>query len=109
MLRQPQATRGRISAGTASSTRLFLDGTMTGARGAAGPGGLTRTFLRSSDPEPHHARTKAIIRAHPEIYGYIGKNPVSALIVVTLVALQLGLAVLLAGSPWWLILIVAYG
>jgi len=82
---------------------------MRGARGPAASGAFNRSFFHSIDPEPHHARTKAIIRSHPEIYGFIGKNPSSALIVVALVTLQLGLAVLLAGAPWWLILLVAYG
>jgi sphingolipid delta-4 desaturase len=69
---------------------------------------VNKTFVHSNEPEPHHARTKAIIRQHPEIRGFIGKNPYSVLIIVTAVAMQLTLAVLLAQSPWWLILIVAY-
>lgn len=66
------------------------------------------TFVHSSEPEPHAARTKAILRAHPEMRGYIGKNPWSFLIVVALAAAQLGLAAAVAHAPWWAILLVAY-
>lgn len=69
---------------------------------------MTPSFTYSDEPEPHRARTKAILRAHPEMRRYIGKNPVSAWLILGLVAMQLCLAVALAGAPWWLILIVAY-
>lgn len=72
---------------------------------AAGP----TTFSRSSAPEPHKARTKAILRVHPEVRAQIGKNPWSILAIVFLVGIQFTLAYVLRGSPWWLVLVVAYG
>lgn len=67
------------------------------------------SFVHSSGPEPHHARTKAILGAHPEIRGLIGKNRWSFVVILALVAVQLGLAVAVAGARWWIILLVAYG
>jgi sphingolipid delta-4 desaturase len=69
---------------------------------------LSQGFSWSTQPEPHHARTKAILRAHPEIRSYIGKNPFSMLVITGLVVLQLVLAWAVADAPWWAILIVAY-
>jgi sphingolipid delta-4 desaturase len=65
-------------------------------------------FTYSRDPEPHKARTKTILKAHPDIRKHIGKNPYSFLAIVALVSLQIGLAALLTGSPWWLIFLTAY-
>ncbi len=64
-------------------------------------------FSRSLLPEPHRARTKRILECHPEVRLQIGKNPATVWIVFGTVALQIGLAVLLRSSPWWLILAVA--
>lgn len=62
--------------------------------------------------ETHSARAKAILKAHPEIRGLIGRNPwtaaLTALIVGTQFAVAIGFG--LAGlSWWWLALIAAYG
>jgi len=65
-------------------------------------------FSRSSDPQPHKARTQAILRRHPEVREEIGKNPWSFALVLFLVALQFALAWWLRAGPWWLILVVAY-
>ncbi len=65
-------------------------------------------FTRSAAPEPHKARTKAILKQHPEVRRQIGKNPWSFAAIVGVVALQLGLAFLLRDAPWWAILLVAY-
>ncbi|HET6411300.1 MAG TPA: fatty acid desaturase [Anaeromyxobacter sp.] len=59
-------------------------------------------------PEPHKERTRTLLAAHPEARNLCGHTPSSAVWLVGIVALQLGLAYLLRGSPWWLILIVAY-
>jgi len=66
-------------------------------------------FARTTDPEPHHARTKAILGQHPEIRRLVGRNPATFALILTVVAAQLGLAVALRESPWWLVLGVAYG
>ncbi|HSV29466.1 MAG TPA: fatty acid desaturase [Candidatus Omnitrophota bacterium] len=53
-------------------------------------------FLAAEGEEPHKRRRADILRAHPEIRALIGPNPASALLVVALVALQLGAAALLS-------------
>lgn len=68
-----------------------------------------RDFTYSDEAEPHKARTKAILRDHPEVRTLIGRNPWSALIIVAVVALQLGLAYALRAQPWWAVFLVAYG
>lgn len=70
---------------------------------------MSSSFAHSTQPEPHRARTKAILIAHPEIRGLIGKNRWSFLVILGLVAAQLGLAVAMADARWWVILLVAYG
>lgn len=67
-----------------------------------------RSFSYSDAPEPHKARTKAILRKHPEVRAQIGKNARSFLAIVALVAIQVGLAIALRDAPWWAILLVAY-
>lgn len=67
-----------------------------------------REFQFSTLPEPHKERTRAILKAHPEVREHIGRNPVSFLIIVFLVALQLSIAGLLSEQPWWLAMIIAF-
>jgi len=64
-------------------------------------------FLHSALPEPHRARTKAILEKHPDIRHHIGHNPRSFGLILALVAAQMMLAFLLRSSPWWLILAAA--
>ena len=69
-------------------------------------------FFVSAVDQPHPERTKAILEAHPEIRLLVGRNPWTALIMLGVVALQVGLAALLGRmglSYWWLALAVAYG
>lgn len=65
-------------------------------------------FAYSQAPEPHKARTKAILREHPEIRANIGKNPRSFALIVLVVSIQFALAFVLRDAPWWAILPVAY-
>ena len=58
-------------------------------------------FPRTNDPEPHQARTKAILRSHPQVRALIGRNPGTFVILVAIVALQVALAVALRSAPWW--------
>ena len=67
-----------------------------------------KEFQHSNTPEPHKARTRAILKAHPEVRKHIGRNPFSFLIVLFVVGLQITIAYLLAGQAWWLALIVAF-
>lgn len=59
-------------------------------------------------PEPHKERTRALLAAHPEAKDLCGHAPSTAAWLVAVVALQLTLAFLLRGSPWWLIVLAAY-
>ncbi len=65
-------------------------------------------FSHSSEPQPHKARTQAILREHPEVREEIGKNPWSFALILLLVAIQFALAWWLRDRPWWAILLVAY-
>src|SRR5437762_5274469 len=65
-------------------------------------------FSYSEHKEPHRDRTKELLRNHPEIRQFIGKNPYSLLIIVTGVLLQLGMSILLRASSWWIILLAAF-
>lgn len=65
-------------------------------------------FVYASSPEPHRNRTKAILKAHPEIRQYMGHNPMTFALIVLVVALQIGLAFILRHQAWWLQLLLAY-
>lgn len=65
-------------------------------------------FRFTEECEPHHPRTKAILRDHPEVRTLIGRNPWSGAVIAGVVGAQTALAVVMAQQPWWLILIVAY-
>jgi len=67
-----------------------------------------KDFQFSNSPEPHKERTRAILKAHPEVREHIGRNPVSFLIILFAVGLQLTIAYFLSSQPWWLALIVAF-
>ena len=65
-------------------------------------------FQYSNLPEPHKERTKQILKAHPEVRNLIGRNPVSAMITILVVALQFVIAYFLIDQPWWLTIIAAF-
>ncbi len=69
---------------------------------------IIKDFIYSDSPEPHRERTKEIIKQHPEVRKLIGRNPLSFIIILFVVALQITIAILLSSQPWWLALIVAY-
>ncbi len=70
--------------------------------------GEAGSFRVSEQPEPHKARTRAILQAHPEVRSLIGRNPWSFAIICGVVCLQLGLAFGLREQPAWLIAAVAW-
>ena len=73
---------------------------------------MQTAFYHSDDDQPHPERTRAILKAHPEVRQLMGRNPFTALIAVTTLVTQTSLAFAmgqLGGSYWWLSLIVAYG
>src|ERR1051325_10322525 len=67
------------------------------------------SFSINGQPEQVHTRRrKEIIKHHPEVRVLFGPCPLSALLIVGLVALQWTVAGLVSDQPWYLILPVAY-
>src|ERR1700679_3120584 len=69
-------------------------------------------FFVSAVDQPHPSRTQAILKAHPEIRGLIGRNPWTTAIMLGVVTLQIGLAALmgrLGMHYWWAALLLAWG
>jgi len=56
----------------------------------------------------HNTRVKNMLKDHPEIRDLIGNHPATALWCLAFVGVQLGMAFIAAGQPWWVILIAAY-
>lgn len=67
-----------------------------------------KDFIHSDSPEPHKARTKEIIKNHPEIRELIGRNHFSFVLIVFVVCIQITIAFVLRDQPWWPALIIAY-
>lgn len=65
-------------------------------------------FRFSTVPEPHRERTKEIINKHPKVRLLIGKNPMTAVAVVGMVAAMVGGAWLVRDASWWIVVLVAY-
>jgi len=65
-------------------------------------------YLRTDYREPHRERARRLLRDHPEVKELAGNLPFTFLFVVGIVALQVGVAVLLADQPWWVILAAAW-
>jgi len=70
--------------------------------------GETGEFRYADGREPHHERTRAILKDHPEVRQLIGRNPWSAALIVLLVSSQLTLAWALSTGPWWAVIGVAW-
>jgi sphingolipid delta-4 desaturase len=73
---------------------------------------MQSAFYQSQLDQPHPERTRAILKAHPEVRELMGRNPLTALIAFGVVTLQTAIACLmgrLGASYWWLTLILAYG
>ena len=72
---------------------------------------MDAAFYQSEADQPHPARARAIIKAHPEVRRLMVRNPYTALIALSIVTLQTGIAFgmgTLGFSYWWLSLLVAY-
>jgi sphingolipid delta-4 desaturase len=68
----------------------------------------TDTFIQTEKPVAHFSRTREIIKKHPEIRQLNGRNPYTALITLSCVAIQVGVAYLLKDQAWWASVIAAY-
>ena len=69
------------------------------------------TFHKAEFDQPHPERTRAILKAYPEVRKLMGKNPYTALILLLVLTIQTSLAFAmgkLGFDYWWLSLIVAY-
>ena len=56
-------------------------------------------FLNSESQEPHRDRTKMLLRDHPELRRFIGRNPYTALFILGCVSIQVSLGLLVRDSP----------
>jgi sphingolipid 4-desaturase/C4-monooxygenase len=65
-------------------------------------------FYYTEEKDIHFVRPIEIIKEHPEIREYIGKNPGTFIAVTGLVLFQFAVAFLVKSLPWWGALIVAY-
>ena len=65
-------------------------------------------FRYSQEPEPHKGRTKQILSKYPEVRKLIGKNPMTIIPLVGIVAGMILISYFLKDSAWWLIFLVAY-
>ena len=61
-----------------------------------------------SYPNPHVKRGREILKRHPKVRGLMGPNPYSALAILGLVGLQIGMAFVLRNQSWPVILLVSY-
>ena len=69
---------------------------------------LEPDYINAQVPEPHRTRRRQILASHPEVQALAGPARYSVLFIVGLVIFQIGAAVAVRHSPWWLLLIVAY-
>jgi sphingolipid delta-4 desaturase len=65
-------------------------------------------FVHSTIPEPHRARTKRLLKEHPEIRGLIGNNPRTLLWTLLIVGGQVAIAWFVAQRSWWWVFGAAY-
>lgn len=71
----------------------------------------TMAFHASREAEPHAGRTKAILKAHPEVRALIGRNPWTGAIMAAHFAVQFAIAVglgALGTGYWWLAVVLAW-
>jgi sphingolipid delta-4 desaturase len=65
-------------------------------------------FVWSQEREPHAQRRREMLHRYPQIKTLYGPCARTKYICSALVAMQLGVAYLLRGAPWWAIVSVAY-
>lgn len=65
-------------------------------------------FIRVPYDDPHVARGRQLLAAHPELRALAGPHRPTAIWIVALVSGQIALAILLADAPWYLWLPAAY-
>ena len=73
---------------------------------------MQATFYHAEFEQPHPQRTRAILKAHPEVRSLMRRNPYTALVAVLILAVQTAIAYAvsrLGPNGWWVSLLVAYG
>jgi sphingolipid delta-4 desaturase len=73
---------------------------------------MQSAFYQSELDQPHPGRTRAIVKAHPEVRQLVERNPYTSLIAFAIVVLQTMIAFWMARlgiGYWWLSLLLAYG
>jgi len=65
-------------------------------------------YIHVTRVQQHTTRRREILRAHPDVRELAGQTPSTAAWVVTLVALQMALSLMLAPTTWWIWLPLAY-
>jgi sphingolipid delta-4 desaturase len=66
------------------------------------------SFVLEPGPDPHLARTRALLRDHPQARALIGPSGWSAVVIVSVTAAQFGLAAALAAAPLPVVALVAW-
>src|ERR1700704_2321518 len=72
---------------------------------------MRAAFYQSGIEHPHLGRARALLKAHPEIRQLMARNPWTALIALSIVVFQTGIAFAMGKLGihyWWLSLIIAY-
>ena len=71
---------------------------------------MDNSFYISTVREPHHNRTREILKRHPEIKKLFGRNPYTFLFILVVVGAQLAIGSYLAvtDQSWWVVLLAAY-
>ncbi len=69
---------------------------------------LSHHLVQADGPDPHRARARAILKAHPEVKDLFGPDQRSFLAIIGVVALQLVVAAATKDSSFWLILLLSY-
>jgi len=67
-----------------------------------------KNFIHVTTSEPHRIRTKEILKEFPQMRKLIGKNPVTFLAIIGLVAFQLFFCWLVSDQSWWIVVGTAY-
>jgi sphingolipid delta-4 desaturase len=69
---------------------------------------VSANYIHVTYPEPHAARGRQMLAAHPELRSLIGPDRSSVVWIVVLVAAQMALAVVVGDRPWYVWLACAY-
>jgi len=72
---------------------------------------VQQEFFTAEFDQPHPERTRAIIKAHPEVRQLFGRNPYTALILIFVLTLQTSIAYAmgrLGSGYWWLSVMIAF-